>query len=69
MRRGATFLTLVGVNALLLSGCITLGPDFETPESQVEAQWLEAEDARVKADPAPEIIVPRKDLPMNHEAA
>jgi NodT family efflux transporter outer membrane factor (OMF) lipoprotein len=43
---------LIVLSALFLSGCITLGPDFETPESQVESQWLTAEDARVKADPA-----------------
>jgi hypothetical protein len=40
------------VSALLLSGCITLGPDFEPPESRVADEWLEAEDERVKADPA-----------------
>jgi NodT family efflux transporter outer membrane factor (OMF) lipoprotein len=45
-------LPLVVFSTLLLSGCITLGPDFETPESQVADEWLEAEDERVKADPA-----------------
>jgi outer membrane protein TolC len=39
-------------SALVLSGCITLGPDFETPASQVADGWLEAEDERVSAEPA-----------------
>jgi NodT family efflux transporter outer membrane factor (OMF) lipoprotein len=34
--------------ALLANGCTTLGPDFRTPEAQVEQQWLEANDAKVK---------------------
>jgi NodT family efflux transporter outer membrane factor (OMF) lipoprotein len=38
--------------ALLLSGCISVGPDFETPEAEVEEQWLGAEDDRVNSDSA-----------------
>ncbi len=38
--------------ALLLSGCISVGPDFETPKADITEQWLGAEDDRVKSDPA-----------------
>jgi hypothetical protein len=48
VRPSPASLSRVVVSALLLSGCITLGPDFETPESR----RLEAEDERVKAVPA-----------------
>jgi NodT family efflux transporter outer membrane factor (OMF) lipoprotein len=51
VRPDSVSLPLVVVSSLLLSGCITLGPDFETPESQVADGWLEAEDERVKSDP------------------
>jgi NodT family efflux transporter outer membrane factor (OMF) lipoprotein len=43
---------LVLVHALLATGCVTLGPDFETPESEVRGQWLQAGGDRVKAEPA-----------------
>ncbi len=35
-----------------MSGCITVGPDFQTRESQVAEKWLDAENERVKTDPA-----------------
>jgi NodT family efflux transporter outer membrane factor (OMF) lipoprotein len=34
---------------LLLSGCTTLGPDFERPEAPVEDTWLEREEPAVEA--------------------
>lgn len=37
------------MSALLLSGCVTVGPDFQKPESQVAEQWLEED--RVRPDP------------------
>ncbi len=52
MKLGSASLVLIVVSALLVSGCITVGPDFETPESLVADEWLEAADERVKADPA-----------------
>ena len=35
--------------ALLAGGCTTLGPDFRTPEAEVEQEWIEANDAKVKS--------------------
>jgi len=37
---------------LLLGGCISLGPDYQRPEAEVEADWLETEDSRVTNEPA-----------------
>ena len=37
---------------LLLGGCISLGPDYQRPEAEVEADWLETEDSRVTSEPA-----------------
>lgn len=34
-----------------LAGCITLGPDFETPEAEVAAEWLGGADDRVVPEP------------------
>ncbi|MEN8686635.1 MAG: efflux transporter outer membrane subunit [Desulfuromonadales bacterium] len=36
----------------LLGGCISLGPDYQRPEAEVEADWLDAEDSRVTSEPA-----------------
>jgi NodT family efflux transporter outer membrane factor (OMF) lipoprotein len=33
-----------------LSACTTLGPDHETPESDVEAQWLQTDDPTLRSD-------------------
>ena len=46
---------LLAMGATLLTGCLTLGPDFETPDSQVADAWLEAEDEQVKAE-APQTL-------------
>jgi len=32
---------------VLVSGCATVGPDFEKPEADVADSWLEAHDPRV----------------------
>jgi NodT family efflux transporter outer membrane factor (OMF) lipoprotein len=37
--------------SVLLGGCVTVGPDFETPESDVAEEWLEAEDQRISSVP------------------
>ena len=37
---------------LLLSGCISLGPDYQKPEAEVEPDWVDIEDARVTSEPA-----------------
>jgi len=38
--------------AMLLSGCIKVGPDFLRPKTAVSPKWLEAGDQRLKAGPA-----------------
>jgi NodT family efflux transporter outer membrane factor (OMF) lipoprotein len=45
-RRILRIALVVALPALLagLTACTTLGPDFKTPESVVEAQWLETDD-------------------------
>ena len=42
----------LATTAFVLNGCLSVGPDFETPESEVSAQWLEAEHERLRSDPA-----------------
>ena len=37
--------------SLLLNGCISVGPDYVTPESDVATNWLEAAHERLKPDP------------------
>lgn len=37
--------------AVLASGCVTVGPDFQTPESDVAADWLESGDGRLSTGP------------------
>ena len=46
----AGLLALTGM--LLLSGCKTVGPDFEKPEAPVADTWLDAEDKRVDTSSA-----------------
>jgi outer membrane protein TolC len=48
--RALTRTFLLFVVAIALAGCISLGPDFETPESEVAAQWVAAADDRVSSD-------------------
>jgi NodT family efflux transporter outer membrane factor (OMF) lipoprotein len=44
---------LVGLFLIfILGGCINLGPDYQRPEAEVEADWLETEDSRVTSEPA-----------------
>ncbi len=42
---------LIGV-ALLVSGCISVGPDYVRPSADVSEQWMEVADPRVKPEPA-----------------
>lgn len=37
---------------LLLGGCISLGPDYQRPEAEVEPDWIDSEDSRVTSEPA-----------------
>ncbi len=38
--------------SLLFSACATLGPDFETPKSDVEEEWIDIDDSKLKTDAA-----------------
>ena len=42
----------LGVLLLLLSGCITLGPDYTQPKVQEPMEWMEKDDPRIKSEPA-----------------
>jgi NodT family efflux transporter outer membrane factor (OMF) lipoprotein len=46
--KGLTSLFLM----LLLGGCISLGPDYQRPEAEVEPDWIDSEDSRVTSEPA-----------------
>ena len=35
--------------SFFIGGCVTLGPDFETPESDVADDWLESDDDRISS--------------------
>lgn len=48
--RSALWQTLF-IFALLLSGCM-IGPDFTRPPTKVSATWLDADDQRVRTEPA-----------------
>jgi NodT family efflux transporter outer membrane factor (OMF) lipoprotein len=37
---------------LLVGGCMSLGPDYQTPDAEVEADWIEIEDELVTSEPA-----------------
>jgi NodT family efflux transporter outer membrane factor (OMF) lipoprotein len=45
------WLSLIAIVLLLLSGCM-VGPDFTRPPAKVSQVWLEADDQRVKTEPA-----------------
>jgi len=38
--------------SFMLSACATLGPDFETPDSEVAEEWIDIEDSKLKSEPA-----------------
>jgi NodT family efflux transporter outer membrane factor (OMF) lipoprotein len=40
------------VLTLLVGGCMSLGPDYQTPDADVEADWIEIEDELVTSEPA-----------------
>ncbi|MFB3123112.1 MAG: efflux transporter outer membrane subunit [Candidatus Binatia bacterium] len=47
----ARIFSVLSVSALLLSGCIKVGPDFVKPPAQVEEKWIE-KDPKIKSEPA-----------------
>jgi NodT family efflux transporter outer membrane factor (OMF) lipoprotein len=47
MRRSLSVLLTVGLTALIAPACTMLGPDYETPTTPVETDWLEYEDPRL----------------------
>ncbi len=40
------------VLALMVGGCMSLGPDYQRPEAEVEPDWLEIEDQLITSEPA-----------------
>ena len=50
-QRLAFVLVAVFALALLLSGCM-VGPDFVKPDAQVEKEWLQQQETRIKSEPA-----------------
>jgi NodT family efflux transporter outer membrane factor (OMF) lipoprotein len=45
-----TIIRLVLMGSLLLTGCASVGPDFQKPEAPMAESWVEADDSRVKTD-------------------
>ena len=45
-----TTVRLVLMGPLLLTGCATVGPDFQKPDATVAESWLEADDTHVSTD-------------------
>ena len=41
---------LTALVTFLFPACTTLGPDFETPESEVEEEWIDIEDSKLKQE-------------------
>jgi NodT family efflux transporter outer membrane factor (OMF) lipoprotein len=39
------------MQVLLISGCMNLGPDYQTPEAAVESDWLVSEDPPLTSEP------------------
>jgi NodT family efflux transporter outer membrane factor (OMF) lipoprotein len=50
-QRLAFVLVAVFALAFLLSGCM-VGPDFVKPDAQVEKEWLQQQETRIKSEPA-----------------
>ncbi len=46
----ARIFSVLSVSALLLSGCIKVGPDFKKPAAQVEDKWLEVGDPKIRSE-------------------
>ncbi len=42
----------LGLSAMLLTACTSLGPDYEEPEAPVETNWIETESSLVTTRPA-----------------
>jgi NodT family efflux transporter outer membrane factor (OMF) lipoprotein len=49
--RSGRWVGALAVATLVLGGCTTVGPDFQTPEATVAPEWIEASDAKVKTEP------------------
>ncbi|MCU7817116.1 MAG: TolC family protein, partial [Candidatus Thiodiazotropha sp. (ex Rostrolucina anterorostrata)] len=42
---------LLAIQSLLISGCMNLGPDYQSPEAAVESDWLVSEDPPLTNEP------------------
>jgi len=43
----ANLIVMLALVGLLVTGCVTVGPDFKKPEVPVAESWLNADDHRV----------------------
>jgi NodT family efflux transporter outer membrane factor (OMF) lipoprotein len=43
---------VLSILALLLGGCVTVGPDYIKPKAQEPKEWIEKGDLRIKSEPA-----------------
>ena len=46
--------TLAMALTIATAGCVTVGPDFETPESNVQAEWIDAESPEIDSTRSPD---------------
>ncbi len=53
MQRTGTALTVLGM-ALLSAGCVTVGPDFETPEAKLDSDWIDESRSEVNDSAGPD---------------
>ena len=44
-------LVLASLSAVILSACTTVGPDFQKPQAEVAAEWLQADSEQINTDP------------------
>jgi len=54
VRARAQRVAVVFTVAVLVSGCTTLGPEFKTPESDVQEEWLDAQSPEFKPEAPPD---------------
>ncbi|MDJ0907203.1 MAG: efflux transporter outer membrane subunit [Woeseiaceae bacterium] len=52
-RRRIAALLVLGV-AAMSAGCVTVGPDFETPEAQLDPDWIEGSNSEVNQSASPD---------------
>lgn len=51
MKRHLQAIGIATVSAMMASGCVMLGPDFQEPRAPVESNWMEVNDPLVSSEP------------------